>query len=119
MVVKGTIDGPKQEIVLVTDSNWKPSPNQLLRINQPPVLSYHLFEKIRKFCPPQCQDLVCPYLTQEYERPPTPKDLGPSWVMTIIWTTLKKVNPTEMELQSPNFRYCSFTTLQKWQNELC
>ena len=69
-IVKDTVNSPEREIVLVKNSSWKPSKDNLPPIIPPPGLSMerrqYLFEKIREFCPPHCQDLVCLDPTVEY-----------------------------------------------------
>ena len=76
VIVKESVDAPEREILLVQDDKWAPKPDDLPRIIPPPGLSQerkqYLFEKIREFCPPECQDLVCPDPSQE-TTPPTPK----------------------------------------------
>ena len=76
-IVKDSINSPEREINLLTDRNWKPRATILPPIISPPGLSkerrQYLFEKIREFCPPHCQDLVCPDPALEYSSLPTPK----------------------------------------------
>ena len=78
-LVKDSVDSPERELKLVEDDKWKPQPTDLPSIIPPPGLSLerrqYLFEKIREFCPEECQDLVCPdpAQLQEYTTPPTSK----------------------------------------------
>ena len=76
VIVKGSVDSPEREIKLVQDDKWKPQATDLPPIIPPPGLSLerrqYLFDKIREFCPEECQDLVCPDPAQEHT-PPTPK----------------------------------------------
>ena len=80
-IVKDTVSSPEREIILVKNSSWEPNKDDLPPIIPPPGLSMerrqYLFEKIREFCPPHCQDLVCPDPTVEYSTPPTPKRRRP------------------------------------------
>ena len=80
-IVKDTVNSPEREIQLVKNSSWEPNKDNLPPIIPPPGLSMerrqYLFEKIREFCPPHCQDLVCPDPTAEYSTPPTPKRRRP------------------------------------------
>ena len=80
-IVKDTVDSPEREIRLIQNSSWKPIKDSVPPIIPPPGLSrerrQYLFEKIRKFCPPHCQDLVYPDPAQEYSTPPTPKRRRP------------------------------------------
>ena len=58
------INSPEREIRLGQDDEWRPTVHNLPPVIPPPGLSLqcrqYLFEKIREFCPPDCQDLVCP-----------------------------------------------------------
>ena len=73
--VKDSIDSPEKTIKLTQDDDWKPQPHELPPVIPPPGLSFerqkYLFEKIREFCPEDCQDLVCP--NPLAVTPPTPK----------------------------------------------
>jgi endogenous inhibitor of DNA gyrase (YacG/DUF329 family) len=55
-------DSPEEEVEIRTDS-WKPSCTDLPPPINPSGLSnsrkWYLYEKIRPFCSPECQDLVC------------------------------------------------------------
>ena len=79
VLVKDRVDSPERELKLVEDDKWKPQPTDVPSIIPPPGLSLerrqYLFEKIREFCPEECQDLVCPdpAQLQEYTTPPTSK----------------------------------------------
>ncbi len=65
-MVREFTDSPQVQFKLFTKDhlNWAPSPDDLPPVIQPPGLSeerrLYLFEKIREFCPPDCQDIVCP-----------------------------------------------------------
>ena len=76
VIVKDSVDAPEREIKLSQDDEWAPNAEDLPPIIPPPGLSLerrqYLFEKIREFCPEDCQDLVCPNPTKE-NTPPTPK----------------------------------------------
>ena len=76
-LVKDSVNSPEREISLIKDSSWKPKADKLPPVIPPPDLSLekrqYLFEKIREFCPPHCQDLVCPDPAQEFTTPPTPE----------------------------------------------
>ena len=60
------IGSPEQAVNLMksNDAIWTPSSYKLPSIVPPAGLSeerkLYLYEKIRDFCPPSCQDLVCP-----------------------------------------------------------
>lgn len=62
-VSKGA-DEPEKKITLLRDPTWTPSPLELPPISPPAGLSIerqtYLFEKIREFCRPEVQDIVCP-----------------------------------------------------------
>ena len=49
-------------INLLKDTSWRPSdfPEQLVPHGLTLERQWYLFDKIREFCPEQCQDLVCP-----------------------------------------------------------
>ena len=76
VVVKDTVNSPERTIKLLQDDKWKPQPSDLPTVIQPPGLSLerrqYLFDKIREFCPEDCQDIVCPNPAQEHT-PPSPK----------------------------------------------
>lgn len=59
VVVKDSINGPEREISMLEDHSWKPAADELPSIITPPGLSQerkqYLFDKIREFCPPECQ----------------------------------------------------------------
>ena len=80
VVVKDTINSPEWEINMIVDSKWRPRADQLPPIISPSGLSkerkQYLFEKIREYCPPHCQDLVYPDPALEYESPRPLKDQG-------------------------------------------
>ena len=75
-LVKDTINSPEREVMLLKNTSWKPQADDLPAVIPPPGLSLerrqYLYEKIREFCPPHCQDLVCPDPAQAFT-PPTPK----------------------------------------------
>lgn len=101
VLVRDTSDSPEREINLVKEKDWKPAVDDLPAVIPPPGLSLerrqYLFEKIREFCPPECQvwkailriqytldhfdmmlfnslqDLVCPDPGQADLTPSTPK----------------------------------------------
>ena len=77
MIVKDSVDSPEREIQMAQDEKWTPSPTDLPTIIPPPGLSHerrqYLFDKIREFCPQECQDLVCPNPSLDTDTPPTPK----------------------------------------------
>ena len=77
VIVKDTINSPEREIKFLKDEKWQPRADVLPTVVPPPGLSrerrQYLFDKIREFCPPHCQDLVCPDPSQDYNTPPTPK----------------------------------------------
>ena len=74
-VVKYSVTSPEREINVLKDNSWKPRASDLPPIITPPGLSLerqqYLFNKIREFCPQECQDLVCP--DPEHNAPPPPK----------------------------------------------
>ena len=76
VVVQDSVTSPEKVIKLVKDANWRPQADNLPPIILPSGLSLerrqYLFDKIREFCPPHCQDLVCPD-PAEYSTPPTQK----------------------------------------------
>ena len=59
VLVRDTSDSPEREINLVKEKDWKPAVDDLPAVILPPGLSLerrqYLFEKIREFCPPECQ----------------------------------------------------------------
>ena len=59
VLVRDTSDSPEREINLVKEKDWKPAVDDLPAVIPPPGLSLerrqYLFEKIREFCPPECQ----------------------------------------------------------------
>lgn len=61
---KNSVDSQKREISLLRDLTWSPDKKELPPIIPPPGFSLerrkYIFEKIRDFCPPECQDSVCP-----------------------------------------------------------
>ena len=71
--VKNSVD--LEEISLLKNTGWRPD-KDFPSIVPPPGLSLdrrkYLSEKIRKFCPPQCQESVCPEPIDD-PTPPTPK----------------------------------------------
>ena len=77
VTVNDSITSPEKEINMLHNSSWTPSANDLPPLVPPPGLSLerrqYLFDKIREFCPPHCQDLVCPDPAREYTTPPSPK----------------------------------------------
>lgn len=77
-LVKDSVTSPEREINLLQDRSWTPTSSDLPSIIAPPGLSLerrqYLFDKIREFCPPDCQDLVCPDpKLAEQSTPPPPK----------------------------------------------
>ena len=74
--VKNSVDSQEREISLLRDLGWQPAIKELPPIVPPPGLSMerrkYLFEKIREFCPRDCQDIVCPEPVED-ATPPTPK----------------------------------------------
>ena len=65
-MVREMTDTPARKITLLSNANlqWAPSYTQLPPLIPPPGLSRerreYLFTKIREYCPPNCQDIVCP-----------------------------------------------------------
>ena len=57
-------------------TSWSPSPQDLPPVIPPEGLSLarrkYLYEKIREFCPPDCQDLVCPNPDVDTASPASP-----------------------------------------------
>ena len=76
VVVKDSVDSLENEIKLMQDDHRAPTADSLPPTIPPPGLSLerrqYLFEKIREFCPVECQDLVCPDPAED-NTPPTPK----------------------------------------------
>ena len=74
--VKNSVDLQEREISMLRDSGWQPDRKELPPIVPPSGLSLerrkYLFEKIREFCPRDCQDIVCPEPVDN-ATPPTPK----------------------------------------------
>lgn len=74
--VKNSVDLDEREVSLLKDPGWHPHKKDLPEVIPPPGLSLerrkYLFEKIREFCPPQCQDIVCPEPIDD-SIPPTSK----------------------------------------------
>ena len=68
VVVKDSVTSPERALNLLQDDKWKPAAADLPPIIPPLGLSLerrqYLYDKIREFCPPECQDLVCPCPTQ-------------------------------------------------------
>ena len=63
--VQTSSDSEVKEIKFLREGeSWKPSGSELPPVIPPEGLSlerkHYLFEKIREFCPRECQDLVCP-----------------------------------------------------------
>ncbi len=51
----------KLELLAKEHLNWSPTSAELPPLKHPEGLSRkYLFDKIREFCPPHCQDIVCP-----------------------------------------------------------
>ena len=78
VTVKDSVTSPERDITLLLDKNWKPTATDLPPIIPPQGLSQerqqYLYDKIREFCPPECQDLMCPRPTQaEHTTPPPAK----------------------------------------------
>ena len=75
VIVKDSVTSPEREINLLQNKSWKPRKSDLPPVISPPGLSLerqqYLFDKIRKFCPHDCRDLVCP--EPEHPTPPRPK----------------------------------------------
>ena len=76
--VKNSVDSQEKEISLLRNPAWHPDKKELPPIVPPPGLSLerrkYLYEKIREFCPPYCQDSVCPEpVDDSTPTPPTPK----------------------------------------------
>ena len=65
----------ERKINLLKDLSWRPPSSDLPNTISPEGLSltrqWYLYEKIREFCPPEVQDLVCP---MPRKRPPLPSD---------------------------------------------
>ena len=75
--VKDAVDLPERRLQLLK-VHWNPKRDELPTEIPPPGLSLerrrYLFEKIRDFCPPHCQDAVCPEPPEDKApAPPTPK----------------------------------------------
>ena len=72
--VKNSVDS-QEEISLLKDERWQPD-KEVPPTVPPPGLSMerrkYLFDKIREFCPPDCQDIVCPEPVDDLT-PPTHK----------------------------------------------
>lgn len=70
--VQTASDQPQKAIKVLQDPSWKPSPSELPDIVPPAGLSldrqWYLYEKIREFCNPDVQDLVCPKPTGNYPK---------------------------------------------------
>ena len=78
VVVKDSVTSPERALNLLWDDKWKPNAADLPPIIPPLGLSLkrrqYLYDKIREFCPPESQDLVCPCPTQaEHTTPPPTK----------------------------------------------
>ena len=64
--IKEDCNGTEKTIAILSEEceDWTPSPEDLPPVVPPEGLSLtrrqYLHEKIREFCPPECQDLVCP-----------------------------------------------------------
>ena len=65
-MVREKTDSTEKELTLLSAQyqHWKPSHMELPTLLAPPGLSterkQYLFDKIREYCPPECQDIVCP-----------------------------------------------------------
>ena len=72
--VQESSTSPAKEINMLKSTSWKPTRHQLpdtvTPAGLPPERQQYLFEKIREFCPAECQDAVCP---EPSTIPPTPK----------------------------------------------
>ena len=76
-VVREWSDSDEKTISLLTkNSQWTPT-----RFEMPPEITpeglsrerrQYLFEKIREFCPPRCQDIVCPDPSSNLPSPTSP-----------------------------------------------
>ena len=82
--VRTAPDAAVKELKILAEDGWKVPPDEMPPIIQPEGLSAerrkYLFEKIREFCPPNCQDLVCPSPIGECPpspSPPTPASTPP------------------------------------------
>ena len=57
-------DNPERKVVLLKDVSWQPEPSDLPGVVTPEGLSltrqWYLYNKIREYCSPEVQDLVCP-----------------------------------------------------------
>ena len=64
VVVKESINSPESTIDLLTDKQWTPTsstlPDVIIPSGLPIERQWYLHDKIREFCPPDIQDLVCP-----------------------------------------------------------
>ena len=62
--VKSDSSAAERKINLLRDASWAPSVHQLPPVIVPTGLSaerqLYLYEKIREYCPPEKQDIVCP-----------------------------------------------------------
>ena len=62
--VKNDCDGSERTIDLCKEPSWCPMATELPDCIIPPGLflecQWHLFDKIREYCPDHCEDLVCP-----------------------------------------------------------
>lgn len=82
--VRDQTDSTEKSIsVLSTEhKQWAPLPTELPPIITPPGLSkerqQYLFDKIREYCPLECQDIVCPNPNSSInQRPPLPTSTLP------------------------------------------
>ena len=77
--VKESIDGAERKIKLLKDVSWRPEasslPDMIIPEGLPLTRQWYLYDKIRDFCPPECQDLVCPL---PRKRPSSSPDNEPS-----------------------------------------
>ncbi len=80
--VRETPDGNVKKLTLLVEEHeqWTPQPDHLPPRIEPPGLSHerkmYLYNKIREFCPADCQDIVCPYPTRVSSAPP-PRSASP------------------------------------------
>lgn len=82
--VHTTSDQPEKVLDMLHDPSWRPTLGELPDVIPPMGLSYerqlYLFEKIREFCHPDLQDVVCPPPVQHQEvrsRPSTVSESQP------------------------------------------
>ena len=108
VVVQEYVNSPQIIIAVLkptktTECSWNPSATETPSITPPSGLSeerqLYLFEKIREFCSPSCQDLVCP-------KPQSMSDNDPSTSPTSVSAPKKQRICSKCKQPGHNIRSC-------------